>query len=271
MKFVIIGNGYFGKIINSKLPKLDNQIFIVDPFTKSDYNDIVDVPFTDGKWFITTPASTHYTILCGLFDKGVKDIWVEKPICASLKDTTDIFARIPDDVFLYCDFTWLKHPSILKLGEYVYKNSMQHLNLKWLNDGSQIPRDVNIIMDLAVHPISIVTFLFFKNKDMIKDIKIVYTNTKTVIIHGSSNQGCTFDIEVSNDSKVKIRTIDLYSKDSIRWNSNSQFFIENIGDIDPPSDAIENNIHSFIIGRGNPAFCLDIARTLDIVDKQLSV
>lgn len=268
MKFVIVGFGYFGKIISSKLPK-DGEIIIVDPFTTSDYKDLGDVPFIDGKWFITTPASTHYNILCKLFEKGVQDVWVEKPICATLEATLDIFAKLPDNVFLYCDFTWLKHPSILRLGEYVYVNSIQHLELKWLNDGSQIPGDVNIVMDLAVHPISIVTFLLFKNKDLIKNIKIIYNNSKSVIIHGSSECGCTFNIEVSNNSKTKARTISLYSRDSIRWNSNSQFFIENIGNIEP-SDAIENNITSFINGRGNPTFCLDIARTLECINKQLS-
>ena len=269
MKFIIIGLGYFGKIIYSKLP-VDNEIFTVDPFTDSDYKNIADVPFTDGKWFITTPASTHYEIMCTLFEKGVKDIWVEKPICSTLENTLDIFARIPDDVFLYCDFTWLKHASVITMGEYIFKNSIQHLELKWLNDGSHIPGDVNIVMDLAVHPISIVTFLLFKNKDVIQSIKLIYNNGKSVIIQGTSEKGCSFNIEVSNNSNQKIRTISIYSKDSLRWNSTSEYFIENIGDIEP-SDAIEKNISCFISGRGNPFFCLDIAKTLDSINKQLSI
>ena len=267
--FVIVGIGYFGKILRSKL--IDKgQVVVVDPFTESDYKTVADVPFVDGKWFVTTPASTHYSILCELFARGVKDIWVEKPICGTLEETLDVFARVPDDVFLYCDFTWLKHAAVLKMGEYVYKNSIKHLDLKWLNDGSHIPSDVNIVMDLAVHPISIITYLLFKNTDRILNIHTVYTSQKSVILSGVSDKGCTFNIEVSNDSEKKSRSISLYSKDSIRWSSLSEFSIENIGKLEI-SDAIENNISCFLTGRGNPAFCLDIARTLESVNKQLSI
>ena len=267
--FVIVGIGYFGKILRSKL--IDKgQVVVVDPFAESDYKTVADVPFVDGKWFVTTPASTHYSILCELFARGVKDIWVEKPICGTLEETLDVFARVPDDVFLYCDFTWLKHAAVLKMGEYVYKNSIKHLDLKWLNDGSHIPSDVNIVMDLAVHPISIITYLFFRNSDRILNIHTVYTSQKSVILSGVSDKGCTFNIEVSNDSEKKSRSISLYSKDSIRWSSLSEFSIENIGKLET-SDAIENNISCFLTGRGNPAFCLDIARTLESVNKQLSV
>jgi hypothetical protein len=269
MMFVIVGIGYFGKILRSKL--IDKgQVIVVDPFAESDYKTVADVPFVDGKWFVTTPASTHYSILCELFARGVKDIWVEKPICGTLEETLDVFARVPDDVFLYCDFTWLKHAAVLKMGEYVYKNSIKHLDLKWLNDGSHIPSDVNIVMDLAVHPISIITYLFFRNSDRILNIHTVYTSQKSVILSGVSDKGCTFNIEVSNDSEKKSRSISLYSKDSIRWSSLSEFSIENIGKLET-SDAIENNISCFLTGRGNPAFCLDIARTLESVNKQLSV
>jgi hypothetical protein len=269
MLFVIIGLGYFGKIIKSKL-MCKGQLIIVDPFIESDYKNVADVPCVDGKWFITTPASTHYSILCELFKKGVKDIWVEKPICETLLKTLDIFAKVPDDVFLYCDFTWLKHPAILRMGEYVYENSIKHTELKWLNDGSHIPSDVNIVMDLAVHPISIVTYLLFKNKDRIETIQLIYNSNNSVILNGKSENGCTFNIEVSNNSEKKSRSISLYSKDSIRWSSQSEFSIENIGNLEP-SDAIENNITCFLLGRGNPAFCLDIARTLDIINKQLCI
>lgn len=269
MMFVIVGIGYFGKILRSKLVH-KGQVVVVDPFAESDYKSVADVPFVDGKWFVTTPASTHYAILCELFAKGVKDIWVEKPICGTLEETLDVFALVPEDVFLYCDFTWLKHVAVIAMGEYVYKNSLQHLDLKWLNDGSHIPSDVNIVMDLAVHPISIITYLLFKNRDRILHVHNMYTSQKSVILSGYSEKGCTFNIEVSNDSEKKSRSISVYSKDSIRWNSQSEFSIENIGKLEP-SDAIENNITCFLMGRGNPAFCLDISRILDTVNKQLRV
>ena len=157
MKCVIVGLGYFGKIIKSKLE--NNEIITIDPRPEvgADFQNISDIKFTDGKWFVTTPASTHHEILLELFDMGVKDIWIEKPICITLDDILDVFSKKPDDVFLYCDFTWLQHTAIKRLGEL---NGIKHIEMKWINDGSMIPNDVNIVTDLAVHPISIITSFF---------------------------------------------------------------------------------------------------------------
>jgi hypothetical protein len=147
---------------------------------------------------------------------------------------------------------------------------MRHMELKWVNDGTHIPSDVNIVMDLAVHPISIVTYLLFKNSDRIMNVRILYVSHKSVVLAGLSEKGCTFNIEVSNESEKKSRSISVYSKEPIRWNSQSEFSIENIGKLEP-SDAIQNNITCFISGRGNFALCLGIAHILESVNVQLRV
>lgn len=265
MKCVIIGLGYFGKIIKSKLE--DHEVLTVDPFnTASDYKDISDIDFVDGKWFVTTPASTHHDVLLKLFDKGVKDIWVEKPICSTLDDTLDIFSKKPDDVFLYCDFTWLQHASIKKLGDV---DNVKHIEMKWLNDGSMIPGDVNIVTDLAVHPISILTFFLVKSMDIIDTINVVYANKTSVLINGKSKKGITFNIEVSNSSKKKMRSISIYSTDTVyRWNSDNEFFIENVGDVQR-TDAIEENIKHFF-SKNSIGYPLDIARSLENVNELFS-
>jgi hypothetical protein len=262
MKCIIVGLGYFGKIIKSKLN--DHDVLTVDPFNpSSDYKDISDVEFADGKWFVTTPASTHHDILLKLFEKGVKDIWVEKPICSTLDDTLDIFSKKPDDVFLYCDFTWLQHASIKKLGNV---ENIKHIEMKWLNDGSMIPKDVNIVTDLVVHPISILTFFLVKSMDMIDTIDVVYANKTSVLINGRSDKGITFNIEVSNSSKKKSRSIGLYSVEKVfRWSSDDPFYIENVGDVQK-TDAIEENIKHFFL-KNSIGYPLDIARTLEMVNK----
>lgn len=261
-KCVIVGLGYFGKIIKSKLNNC--ELYTVDPFTKDvNYKSIDEVPFSDGKWFVTTPASTHYKILLELFEKGVKDIWVEKPICSSFEDTLDIFSKIPDDVFLYCDFTWLKHSVVQSLGKC---DDIKHIELKWLNDGSMIPKDVNIVLDLAIHPLSIVNYFIVKSKDRVSFIDIKYSTENSVLLNGHSEKGITFNIEVSNSSMKKRRNISVYCKNNIyRWFSENEFFIENIGKIEK-TDAIEKNIESFF-NRINIGYSLDIARTLETVNK----
>jgi hypothetical protein len=260
MKCVIVGLGYFGKIIKSKLE--GHEVVTVDLYSDADFKIIKDVDFTDGKWFVTTPASTHYAILLELFEKGVKDIWVEKPICDKLEDTLDVFSKKPDDVFLYCDFTWLQHLAVKSLGTC---NDIKHIEMKWLNDGSMIPRDVNIVIDLAIHPISILVFLLMKSRDMILDTHITYASTKSVLISGKSRGGISFNIEVSNSSMKKNRTISLYCRDDVfRWSSDCEWYIEGIGDIEK-TDAIEANIKNFF-ERNAIGYPLDIARTLNDVD-----
>ena len=95
MNCVIIGLGYFGNILKSKLENLEYKVITVDPYNEaSDFKDIDDIAaIEENRYFITTPASTHHTILLRLFEKGVKNIWVEKPVCPSLEDTLDIFSK----------------------------------------------------------------------------------------------------------------------------------------------------------------------------------
>lgn len=260
MKCVIIGLGYFGKIIKSKL--VDHEVVTVDLYADADYKSIKEVDFNDGKWFITTPATTHYSVLIELFEKGVKDIWVEKPICDKFEDTLDIFSKKPDDVFLYCDFTWLQHSAVKSIGNC---KDTKHIEMKWLNDGSMIPQDVNIVVDLAIHPISILVFLLMKSRDMIQDIGVTYASSKSVLINGKSQRGISFNIEVSNSSMKKNRSISLYCKDQVfRWSSDCEWYIEGVGDIEK-SDAIEANIKNFF-ERNAIGYPLDIARTLNDVD-----
>ena len=245
MKCVLIGVGYFGKIIISKLQKMNVDIITVDPFFEnSDYKNILDVPFTDGKWFIATPASTHHKIICTLFDKGVKDIWVEKPLCPVFEDTLDIFARKPTDVFLYCDFTWLRHEVVETLGNYVLENGVKHLNLVWVNNSDNTPTDVDIIVDLAIHPVSIVYYLLLKNSDYVESIHLNHDTKNSVYITGKSKKGVTFTVEVSNSFVKKLRYISAYSDKVLRWSSVEEFYIEGIGELST-SDAIEKNILSF--------------------------
>ena len=182
------------------------------------------------------------------------------------KDTLDIFSKKPDDVFLYCDFTWLQHASIKKLGSV---ENVKHIEMKWLNDGSMIPKDVNIVTDLAVHPISILTFFLVKSMDIINTINVVYANKNSVLINGNSKKGITFNIEVSNSSKKKMRNVSIYSIENVyRWNSCEQFHIENIGEVQK-TDAIEENIRHFFC-KNSIGYPLDIARTLETVNKLFS-
>ena len=147
--------------------------------------------------------------------------------------------------------------------------NVKHIEMKWLNDGSMIPKDVTIVTDLAIHPISILSFFLIKFKDVIDNIQVVYANNTSVLINGQSKRGVTFNIEVSNSSKKKMRSISIYSTDTVyRWNSDNEFFIENVGDVQR-TDAIEENIKHFF-SKNSIGYPLDIARSLENVNELFS-
>ncbi len=69
---------------------------------------------------------------------------------------------------------------IKKLGSVCH--NVRHIEMKWLNDGSMIPQDVNIVTDLAIHPISILTYFLVKSCDIIESIDVIYANDTSVLI-----------------------------------------------------------------------------------------
>jgi len=256
MKCVVIGTGYFGKIILSKLK--DHDVITVDPIGKSDYKSILDVPFVDGKWFVITPASTHYDILCTLFEKGVKDIWVEKPVCPHIDQTMDIFEKIPKDVFLFCDFTWLQHSVVKRIGDHVVQHGLKNINIMWLNSGENTPRDANIVVDLVIHPVSILYHVLLQTNDSINTISME-CNKNNVFISGESDKNVKFTIEVSNSFNKKLRYISLISDESIvRWSSLEEYYIEGIGEVDT-HDALSSSIDLFF-NRLNNVNVIDIMK-----------
>jgi hypothetical protein len=138
--------------------------------------------------------------------------------------------------------------------------------MKWMNDGSMIPKDVNIVTDLAIHPISILTFLLIKSKDILEKIHVTYANDMSVLINGFSKNGLTFNIEVSNSSSIKTRNISVYCADDVyRWFSEDPEHIENLGRIES-KDAIVSNIQLFF-SKNSLGYPLDIARTLETVNE----
>ena len=114
----------------------------------------------------------------------------------------------------------------------------------WVNNSDNTPTDVDIIVDLAIHPVSIVYYLLLKNSDYVESIHLNHDTKNSVYITGKSKKGVTFTVEVSNSFVKKLRYISAYSDKVLRWSSVEEFYIEGIGELST-SDAIEKNILSF--------------------------
>ena len=103
MKTGLIGYGYWGKILFSKLEKLSSVKFVCT--SKDDYLSKLDLV----EWvFIATPNETHYKIVKECISKG-KNVFCEKPLTLSYKDSLELFLLAEkynvklyvDDVFNY--------------------------------------------------------------------------------------------------------------------------------------------------------------------------
>jgi hypothetical protein len=103
MKTGLIGNGYWGSIVQKKLEQLSELKFIAD--SKTDLSQIInDVDMV----FVCSPTSTHYDIVkfCLLNNKNV---FCEKPFTGSYEKASELFNLaeknklkiIIDHVFLY--------------------------------------------------------------------------------------------------------------------------------------------------------------------------
>lgn len=162
---------------------------------------------------IATPPNTHYKITKDSLSAG-KHVVIAKPLATKLTDAKKLRKLAKEkNLLLHCDLTYLYTPAIReikhlisnkKIGEPLYYDSTRsNLGL--------IQKDVNVIWDLALHDIAILSYLF-----NLKPIKIFCTGSKHhgentteemahVTIHYTNN--FIAHIHVSWISPVKLRTI----------------------------------------------------------------
>jgi len=103
MNVGLIGFGYWGKIVHSKLEQVSNVKFICR--SKDTYVDKLD----SVDWvFVVTPDNTHYEIVKTCILNG-KNVFCEKPFTSNLKQTLSLYGLAEihgtklyvDDVFNY--------------------------------------------------------------------------------------------------------------------------------------------------------------------------
>ena len=94
----LIGYGYWGKILLTKLEKLSNVKFVCT--SKNDYSSKLNLV----EWvFVATPNETHYEIVKKCLLKH-KNVFCEKPLTLNYKDSEELFKLARDsNVKLYVD------------------------------------------------------------------------------------------------------------------------------------------------------------------------
>ena len=105
---------------------------------------------------IATRADTHFEIakLCLSYNK---DLWIEKPATTNLKDINELI-KLQKQNIVFVDHTFCYHPAVLgmkevNIGKPLYYDSTR-ISL------GQFQTDVDVVLDLAIHDLSIIDFLY---------------------------------------------------------------------------------------------------------------
>ena len=120
MKTLLIGNGYWGSIVKSKLEKLTDLIYIAN--SKDNIDEILsrfDIDYV----FVCTPTNTHYEIVkkCIFYHKN---IFCEKPFTGNFNMAKELYEMseknnvnlFVDNIFLYRnEFIEIKNKNFTKI------------------------------------------------------------------------------------------------------------------------------------------------------------
>lgn len=179
----VVGAGYWGKNLVRNFAGLgalaavcDSDVERLESFNQSfpgiklyrAYSDVLS-DHTIHAVAIATPAEAHADVVKEALLAG-KDVFVEKPLCLSVKDGTELvaLAKKTDRILMVGHLLWY-HPAVLKLKELIRTGELgriQYIYSNRLNLG-KIRREENILWSFAPHDISVILGLLNEMPDAV--------------------------------------------------------------------------------------------------------
>lgn len=206
MNVGLIGKGYWGTILLSKLEKISNIKFVCG--SKEDYKSKLDLV----DWvFVATPNDTHFDIVQYCI-KLNKNIFCEKPLTPTYKQSLELF-KLADEykVKLYVNdvFNWRNEASILKKEI----NKRDKIKVIWNRESN------NKLYDLLYHDL----YLLYDVLSDIKNINWPLINNVMFEYKGSDkkhkiNKVDFTHTENSNDALIEMVTSVLKNKVDYKYN-----------------------------------------------------
>ena len=183
VKVAVVGAGYWGKNLVRNFGSLGALAAVCDsdgdrleslkqsfPGIKlyRAYSDVLS-DHTVRAVGIATPAETHADAVREALLAG-KDVFVEKPLCLSVKEGTELvaLAKKTDRILMVGHLLWY-HPAVLKLKELIRAGELgriQYIYSNRLNLG-KIRREENILWSFAPHDISVILGLLNEMPDAV--------------------------------------------------------------------------------------------------------
>jgi predicted dehydrogenase len=206
---LLVGYGYWGKVLHRVF---QNDILAICEVTRIALSDIKT--FTSIKdaikeykgpkiAIIATPASTHFDLASVLMQNGY-DVWLEKPAASTVQEIDELIKiseknnRIVFVDHVYCYDDNIKKIKQLNLLDPIYYRSIR------LAPGP-VRYDVTSIMDLGIHDLSILNFLYPNVELTSKKIKKLNQDHMLIDLEFDNNLNAT--IECSWSFPIKKRLI----------------------------------------------------------------
>ena len=170
---------------------------------------------------IATPTETHFKISKFALEKK-KHILVEKPISLSKTDVIKLHKIAKKNKkFIFVDYPFLFSGSINYIKNIIEKKKFgKLLEIESYREQAPIRKDVNVVWDLAVHDISILSYLLKENPKNMKSLKINTIKTPkadTAYINLLYRKNLNVFIKNSWISPTKIRTMKFKFKKAILY------------------------------------------------------
>lgn len=245
----VIGSGYWGKNLIRNFHELGSLKYIYDVSTESrtelqelyglndcSFEDILDDKKVDGV-VIATPASTHYDIAKECLENN-KDIFVEKPICLSLKDAQKLKIQAKKkNKIIMVGHLLNYHNHFQALLEIIKKNNFGDLIRVRSTRKSfgKLRENENVIWSFGTHDISMINRFTEGPVLNLQVSKNMYFNNNVdcaLITFKKSNVNVEIDLDWSSVSKL--HRLELYFEknilvfeDSSPNNENKLYYYEN--------------------------------------------
>lgn len=202
---LLVGYGYWGKTLH-RIFKNEVVAICDKKYSEANY-ECINIAIKKYKGpkiaIIATPASTHFDIAKILIENKY-DIWLEKPATDSIKKIdTLINLSQKNDTVVFVNHIYCYDDNIQKIKKLNLSNPIYYRSIR-LSPGI-IRNDTSLIMDLAIHDLSIINFIYPNLKLQSKNIEKL--NQDHVLINLNFDNKLNAIIECSWSFPIKKRLI----------------------------------------------------------------
>lgn len=188
MKVALLGYGRWGKNLYRAVSRLDevSKVFVCDPYLKENISNLNLITFDEilgddeiTAVLIASPATTHFDFAKTLITNN-KNIFCEKPLCFSTKETTELSNLVKEHKkTLVTGHTFLFNDSVNFVKDYINENSLRFKTIsgKYCSYGTNVD-DADVLWDFGPHVISMMNYILNATPDSVEIIPNSYRKDK---------------------------------------------------------------------------------------------